>query len=81
MATPIPTSRSVTRWLRRKTMAAGRAHSLSSEKRLEQAYPLEYPRMVALSPGVVACRAEDNERFDRFLYERLVALEMEDAAT
>ena len=65
-------------WRRRRTMAKRRDQSLSSEKRLQQEYPKEYPPMVELSPGVVACRAADDERFNQFLYEtkrKLVALE------
>ena len=50
-------------------MAADRAHSLSSEKRLEQLYPDDYPVMCEISPGVVACREEDDEKFNQFLYE------------
>ncbi len=69
MSTPNITPRSVTRWKRRAQMAADRAHSLSSEKRLQQRHPEEYPAMVELSPGVVACREEDDERFNQFLYE------------
>ena len=69
MSIPNITSRSVTRWKRRKRMAADRDHSLSSEKRLQQLYPDEYPPMVEISPGVVACTEEDDERFNQFLYE------------
>ena len=56
-------------WRRRRTMAKRRDHSLSSEKRLQQESPQEYPPMVELSPGVVACRAADDERFNQFLHE------------
>ena len=56
-------------WRRRRTMAKRRDHSLSSEKRLQQEYPKEYPPMVELSPGVVACRAADDERFNEYLYK------------
>ncbi len=69
MSSPRVTSRTVTRWKRRKQMAADRDHSLSSEKRLEQLHPEEYPPMVEISPGVVACREEDDERFNDWLYE------------
>ena len=63
------TSRSVTRWKRRKQMASDRAHSISSEKRLAKLHPVEYPVMIEISPGVVACREADDERFNEFLYE------------
>ena len=69
MSTPNITPRSVTRWKRRKQMAADCSHSLSSEKRLQKLYPEDYPVMVEFSPGVVACREEDDERFNQFLYE------------
>ncbi len=69
MPSPRVIPRTVTRWKRRKQMAADRSHSLSSEKRLQQRYPDAYPAMVEISPGVVACREEDDERFNQFLYE------------
>ena len=56
-------------WRRRRTMAKRRDHSLSSEKRLEKEYPDDYPPMLEISEGVVACRAADDERFNQFLYE------------
>ena len=67
MSTPSP--RVVTLWKRRKRMAADRDHSLTSEKRLQKRHPDEYPKMIEISPGVVACRQEDDERFNEFLFE------------
>ncbi len=69
MSTPNTNGRSVTRWKRRKRMAVDRDHSLSSEKRLEKIYPEQYPPMVEISPGVVVCREEDDERFNQFLFK------------
>ena len=62
-------ARTATRWKRRRRMASDRDHSLSSEKRLQKIYPDQYPVMVEISPGVVACREEDDERFNQFLFE------------
>ena len=50
-------------------MAADRGHSLSAEKRLAKAHPDKYPVMVQISPGVVACREQDDERFNAWLFE------------
>ncbi len=75
MVTPNINDRSVTRWKRRRRMASDRDHSLSSEKRLAEMYPNHYPQMVQMSPGVVACREEDDEAFNRWLYEHRAQLE------
>ena len=52
-----------------------RGHSISSEKRLEKFYPGHYPVMVQISPGCVACREEDDEHFNEWLYENRAQLE------
>ena len=75
MSTPNINTRSVTRWKRRRQMAADRGHSISSEKRLEKFYPDHYPVMVQMSPGVVAAREEDDERFNDWLYEHRAELD------
>ena len=52
---------------RRKRMARLRDHSLSSEKRLADRYPARYPKMYEISPGVVACLADEDDEFSRWL--------------
>ncbi len=75
MATPNINARSAIRWKRRRRMAADRDHSLSSEKRLAEMYPDQYPEMVQISAGVVACREEDDERFNEWLFEHRAELD------
>ena len=48
-------------------MAFLRDQSLSSEKRLQQRYPDEYPTMYEISPGVVACLADEDDAFSKWL--------------
>ncbi len=55
------------RFRRRKEMASRRAHSLSSEKRLQQRYPDQYPEMIPISPGCVVARADEDDAFSQWL--------------
>ncbi len=48
-------------------MAFLRAHSLSSEKRLQQRYPDQYPEMIPISPGCVVARADEDDAFSQWL--------------